>query len=138
MRPPSPPPLHRAPASNRWRFVRAYTTTFLVNWSYSWLSFRARHFGQAYRDARILATHRQNAKRVEETILALQGLFIKVGQLLSILANFLPDDFRQGLERLQDQVPPRPFEEIEGRILAEVGPIAERFASFQSSGSIMV
>jgi len=131
MRPPSPPPLHRAPASNRWRFVRAYTTTFLVIWSYSWLSFRARLFGQAYRDARILATHRQNAKRVEETILALQGLFIKVGQLLSILANFLPDDFRQGLERLQDQVPPRPFEEIEGRILAEVGPIAERFASFQ-------
>jgi predicted unusual protein kinase regulating ubiquinone biosynthesis (AarF/ABC1/UbiB family) len=122
---------HRPPASNRWRFVRAYTTTFLVIGSYSWLGFWSRVFGQGYRDARILATHRRNAKRVEETILSLQGLFIKVGQLLSILANFLPDEFRQGLERLQDQVPPRSFDEIEARIEKEVGPIAERFASFQ-------
>ena len=122
--------LHRAPASNHWRFVRAYSTTFAVIWSYSWLALRARVFGRAYHEARILATHRRNAKRVEETILALQGLFIKVGQLLSILANFLPDDFRHGLEALQDQVPPRPFEEIEARVLAEVGPIKDRFATF--------
>jgi predicted unusual protein kinase regulating ubiquinone biosynthesis (AarF/ABC1/UbiB family) len=42
----------------------------------------------------------------------------------------LPDDFRHGLEALQDQVPPRPFEEIEERILAEVGPIKDRFLTF--------
>jgi ubiquinone biosynthesis protein len=124
------PSVHRAPASNRWRFVRAYVTTFAVIGSYTWLSLKSRVFGQAYREARILVVHRKNAKRVEETILALQGLFIKVGQLLSILANFLPDDFRQGLEGLQDQVPPRPFEEIDARILAEVGPIKERFKTF--------
>jgi predicted unusual protein kinase regulating ubiquinone biosynthesis (AarF/ABC1/UbiB family) len=128
--PAQPVQLHRAPASNHWRFVRAYRTTFAVIWSYSWLAFRARVFGRAYHEARILGTHRKNAKRVEETILALQGLFIKVGQLLSILANFLPDDFRHGLEALQDQVPPRPFEEIEARVLAEVGPIKDRFATF--------
>jgi predicted unusual protein kinase regulating ubiquinone biosynthesis (AarF/ABC1/UbiB family) len=128
--PAQPVQLHRAPASNRWRFVRAYRTTFSVIWSYSWLAFRARLFGRAYHEARILKAHRKNAKRVEETILALQGLFIKVGQLLSILANFLPDDFRHGLEALQDQVPPRPFEEIEERILAEVGPIKDRFLTF--------
>jgi len=129
--PPLAPALHRPTAENRWRFLRAYSTTFAVIGSYSWLAFRARLFGQAYREARILKVHRKNAKRVEETILALQGLFIKVGQLLSILANFLPDEFRQGLERLQDQVPPRAYEEIEARIRTEVGPIAERFGSFQ-------
>ncbi len=121
----------RPPASNRWRFLHAYWTTFAVIFSYSWLSFSSKLFGHAYYESRITAVHRRNARRVEETILALQGLFIKVGQLLSILANFLPDEFRQGLERLQDQVPPRPFDEIESRILAEVGPIAERFGSFQ-------
>jgi ubiquinone biosynthesis protein len=123
-------PLHRPPASNQWRFVRAYSTTFAVIWSYTWLSLQGHVFGRAYYDARILATHRKNAKRVEETIIALQGLFIKVGQLLSILANFLPDDFRHGLEGLQDQVPPRPFEEIEARILADIGPISGHFSTF--------
>ena len=123
----------RPPASNRWRFVRAYRTTFLVIGSYLWLSFSSRLFGRAYKDARIFAVHRKNAKRVEETILDLQGLFIKVGQLLSILANFLPDDFRQGLERLQDQVPPRSFTDIEARIETEIGPIEKNFQSFQKT-----
>jgi predicted unusual protein kinase regulating ubiquinone biosynthesis (AarF/ABC1/UbiB family) len=121
----------RPPASNRWRFLRAYFTTYVVIGSYSWLSLRGRLFGKAYKDARINGVHKRNAHRVEETILELQGLFIKVGQLLSILANFLPEDFRQGLERLQDQVPPRPFAEIEARITKEIGAIDERFASFQ-------
>jgi predicted unusual protein kinase regulating ubiquinone biosynthesis (AarF/ABC1/UbiB family) len=118
-------------ASNRWRFLRAYLTTYVVIGSYSWLSLLGRLFGKAYKDARINGVHKRNAHRVEQTILELQGLFIKVGQLLSILANFLPEEFRQGLERLQDQVPPRPFSEIEARITKEIGPIDEHFASFQ-------
>ena len=31
------------------------------------------------------------------------------------MANFLPDAFREELERLQDQVPPRPYRDIEAR-----------------------
>jgi len=58
---------------------------------------------------------------VYATILRLQGLFIKVGQLLSIMANFLPAEFRSELEGLQDQVPPRPFGEIEQRLKKELG-----------------
>ncbi len=64
--------------------------------------------------------HARNARRVERTIVELQGLFIKVGQLLSIMANFLPREFRSGLEGLQDQVPPRPFREIAARIEGEL------------------
>jgi predicted unusual protein kinase regulating ubiquinone biosynthesis (AarF/ABC1/UbiB family) len=68
---------------------------------------------------------------VETTVVSLQGLFIKVGQLLSIMANFLPEEFRAGLQRLQDQVPPRPFEEIAERIELEFGkPVDEVFEEF--------
>jgi ubiquinone biosynthesis protein len=94
-----------------------------------WLSLRARFFGRAWRDARINDVHTRNARRVNATILRLQGLFIKVGQLLSIMANFLPAEFRSELEALQDQVPPRPYEEIADRIRSELGPSIHRIAS---------
>src|SRR5690606_35502933 len=106
---------YRARGANRWRFIKAYTTTLRVIFSYLWLFWKAKVFGAAYRDANIAAIPKKNAARVYETILELQGLIIKVGQLLSIMANFLPQEFRAELEGLQDQVPPRPFSEIEPR-----------------------
>ncbi len=120
---------HRAASVGRWRFVRAYATTFLVIASYVWLGARARLFGRAWRDAHVGDVHTRNARRVYATILRLQGLFIKVGQLLSIMANFLPQEFRGELEALQDQVPPRPFAEIQARLERELGPAMARVAS---------
>ncbi len=111
----------RAVSPSKWRFFRAYSTTFLVIFSYSWFGFRARFFGRAWRDANVGDVHTRNARRVYATLLKLQGLFIKVGQLLSIMANFLPPEFRSELEGLQDQVPPRPFAEIESRLKKELG-----------------
>lgn len=123
--------IYRARSENKWRFVRAYTTTFQVIFSYLWLFWKAKLFGKAYRDQNLAKVHKRNAKRVYETILRLQGLFIKVGQALSIMANFLPEAFRAELEGLQDQVPPRPFDEIAGRIEHELGaPPNELFAKF--------
>ena len=112
---------YRGRGTNRWRFVRAYWTTFRVIFSYLWLSWKAKLLGRAYREQRILDVHTRNAKRVYETILILQGLFIKVGQALSIMASLLPEAFRVELEGLQDQVPPRPFDEIAARIEEELG-----------------
>ncbi len=121
--------VHRAASVSGWRFLRAYTTTFLVIASYLWLGFRARLFGRAWRDANVGDVHTRNSRRVYATILRLQGLFIKVGQLLSIMANFLPAEFRGELEGLQDQVPPRPFAEFEERLKRELGDAMSRFAS---------
>ena len=64
-----PPPdadvvAYRAPASNEWRFIRAYSTTFQVIGSYVWLSIKSRLFGKAYREARITDVHKRNARRV--------------------------------------------------------------------------
>ncbi len=116
---------------SRWRFVRAYTTTFFVIASYLWLAIRSRVFGRAWRDTRIADVHTRNARRVYATILRLQGLFIKVGQLLSIMANFLPAEFRVELEALQDQVPPRPYSEIAERLQQELGDRMSRIASLE-------
>ncbi len=128
---PAPAVTFRKRGANRWRFVRAYTTTFQVIWSYMSLFWMAKLLGRAYRDQRIKAVHKENAKRVYATILELQGLFIKVGQLLSIMANFLPEEFRRELEGLQDQVPPRAFAEIAPRIESELsGKVDDLFDDF--------
>jgi Predicted unusual protein kinase len=76
--------------------------------------------------------HRKNAQRVLAAIVDLQGLFIKVGQLISVMANLLPEAFRKELETLQDSVPPRPFSEIEIRLREEFGGKSpqEIFAEF--------
>jgi len=126
-----PPPALRGASASGWRFVRAYATTFLVIASYTWLGLRARVYGRAWRDAHIGDVHVANSRRVYATILRLQGLFIKVGQLLSIMANFLPPEFRAQLEGLQDQVPPRPFAEVEARLNAELGAARSRIATIE-------
>lgn len=126
------PKARRPRAHSSFRFVRAYWTTFVVIGSYLWFAFLSRLFGKTWADNHVGDLHAKNARRVERTIVRLQGLFIKVGQLLSIMANFLPAQFRSGLEGLQDQVPPRPYSEIAERIEKElarpVGAIFDRIS----------
>jgi len=120
------------PAPMRVRSLRAYWATWRVIWSYLWLRFRARFHADAWIEQRLRATHLRNARRIERTIIELQGLFIKVGQLISIMTNFLPEDFRKQLEGLQDAVPPRPYKDIEQRFVAELGKTPdELFQSFE-------
>jgi len=72
-----------------------------------------------------------NAIRIKHAILDVKGLFIKVGQIISIMGNYLPDEFRKELESLQDQIPPRPIKEIRNRIILELGAAPEElFFSF--------
>lgn len=115
-----------------YRFIRAYWTTFQVCFSYLWITMGGKLMGTSWMVQRLETAHKLNARRVERTVVALQGLFIKVGQLLSIMANFLPEAFRSGLERLQDAVPPRPFDQIAERIQIEFGkPVDEVFDRFE-------
>src|SRR4029079_3303168 len=98
---------------------KAYWVTFVVILSYLSVRLQAR-FRSPESIARILRKkHIRNARRIERTIVQLQGLFIKVGQLISIMTNFLPPEFREQLSGLQDQVPPRPYKDIEKRIREE-------------------
>ncbi len=109
---PSPPAL-------RWRFLQAYFVTFLVIASYLSVRFQAKFRSADYIERLMRKKNRRNARRIERTIRKLQGLFIKVGQLISIMTNFLPKEFLQELEGLQDNVPPRAFCDIDQRIREE-------------------
>ncbi|HET6280726.1 MAG TPA: AarF/UbiB family protein [Polyangia bacterium] len=114
------------------RLITAYFVTTQVVLSYVTLAV-SRRFRTPDGLARVtLAKHQINARRIEAAIIRLRGLFIKVGQLISIMANFLPDAFREELQRLQDQVPPRPYRDIEARLREEFGGRApgEVFAEF--------
>jgi predicted unusual protein kinase regulating ubiquinone biosynthesis (AarF/ABC1/UbiB family) len=107
------------------RIRKAYWTAFVVYFSYFWLSFRRRFMGRRWYEKRINALHVRNAERVKTAILDLQGLFIKMGQLLSVMSNFLPEEFQRPLEALQDRLPARPYPEVRQRIVEEFGQAPE-------------
>ena len=114
------------------RLFRAYTTTAQIAGLVPVAGRAAALPAPERMEELTYAAHRENARRVERAVVELQGLFIKVGQLISIMANFLPEAFRRELEGLQDQVPPRPYEDIEARLREEFGGRApsEVFAEF--------
>jgi len=107
------------------RFRKAYHVAALVMLSYIFLMLGKRIFGQRYYDLRIEKLHLRNAERVKRAILKLNGLFIKIGQMLSILSNFLPETFQKPLEELQDKIPARPYAEVRERIIQELGKAPE-------------
>jgi len=116
------------------RKYKAYKTALIVAFSYLKLSLSSKIFGKKYYQKRIQALHLKNANRVKKTILELQGLFIKIGQLISILSNVLPDEFREPLESLQDKIPARPYDEVEKTIIREFGKTPqELFTTFDKT-----
>ncbi len=127
------PPHPNTGIARRFKLLSVYSIVLRVLLSYGLLKIAGLFRGPEWLEQRRNQLHRRNARRVEKMILRLKGLFIKVGQLISILTNFLPEDFRTGLEGLQDRIPPRPLSEINARLLSELGENpATLFASFES------
>ena len=117
--------------STRFRALKAYSLTVRILAGYLWLRIWKPVLGPSLYNRRLVERHRRNSKRITRAILELGGLFIKVGQLISILTNFLPPEFRAELEQLQDSVPARPFDEVIARIRKELGGAPdELFADF--------
>jgi ubiquinone biosynthesis protein len=74
----------------------------------------------------------RNAKRLLRGMLRLRGVFIKLGQVLSILGGFLPRAYTRELESLQDHVPPHPFRHVEVTFVAAFGKRPDQcFALFE-------
>ncbi len=65
--------------------------------------------------------HERNAKRLLRGMLRLRGVYIKLGQVLSMMGGFLPVVYGKELEQLQDAVPPQPFSGIEKALREELG-----------------
>ncbi|HKU39611.1 MAG TPA: AarF/UbiB family protein [Polyangiales bacterium] len=71
------------------------------------------------------------AVRLRRALEELGPSFVKLGQLLSTRPDLLPAEMIDELKRLQDDVPPLPFEEMKPEIERELGAsIAELFSSF--------
>jgi ubiquinone biosynthesis protein len=71
------------------------------------------------------------AQRIRMAVEELGPTFIKFGQIVSTRPDLLPPDFITELSRLQDSVPPEPWEPIKACIEEELGqPIEQIFATF--------
>ena len=59
---------------------------------------------------------------------------IKLGQVASLRVDVIPDAMTEELVKLQDRVPPHPFDEIEVQIERELGqPVSALFQSFEET-----
>lgn len=69
--------------------------------------------------------------RLRRALEELGPSFIKLGQMLSLRADLLPRPYIEELRRLQDRVPPVPFEAVRPVVEAELGlPVEEVFVEF--------
>lgn len=76
-------------------------------------------------------TRVSTAERIRLVIQELGPSFIKLGQIMSTRSDLLPADVIAELKKLQDDVPPVPFEQLEKVIEASLGaPTEAVFASF--------
>ena len=79
---------------------------------------------------RLKRLHVRNARLLREKMLEQRGVFIKIGQFLSSRVDLLPEEYTSELSKLQDQVPPAPFDEIRKRLEDELGPMDQVFKDF--------
>lgn len=78
-----------------------------------------------------LARTGEQADELAADLEKLGPTFIKLGQLLSTRGDLLPQPYLDALERLQDQIAPFPYEEVERIVSSELGGrISKLFLDF--------
>jgi len=83
------------------------------------------------REGALITTAEPKAEELADDLERLGPTFIKLGQLLSTRGDLLPGPYLDALSRLQDQVEPFPFEEVEHIVSTELGVrITKAFAEF--------
>ena len=76
---------------------------------------------------------RQDAEALAADLEARGPTFVKLGQLLSTRADILPPPYLEALKRLQDNVEPVAFDEIEHVVTTELGVrLSRAFSEFES------
>jgi len=77
---------------------------------------------------------RRDAEQLAGDLEDLGPTFVKLGQLLSTRADLLPAPYLDALSRLQDNVRPFGFDEVEAIVTSELGVrLSKAFASFDSA-----
>jgi len=76
-------------------------------------------------------TKAPQAEELADDLEKLGPTFIKLGQLLSTRGDLLPEPYLEALSRLQDQIEPFPYEEVEQIVSSELGGrISKLFGEF--------
>ncbi len=72
--------------------------------------------------------------RIRLVLEELGPTFVKFGQVLSTRADLLPPDYLEEFKKLQDRVPPFPFEKVKEVVEKELkAPLEERFSTFEEA-----
>jgi predicted unusual protein kinase regulating ubiquinone biosynthesis (AarF/ABC1/UbiB family) len=108
---------------------KAFSVSLKIAWSYAKLYLLKKVFGKAFYAKRIDKLHLKNASRTKNAILELNGLFLKVGQLISIMSNIAPEAYGTVLESLQDNTPNSDFELIKNSLETELEDSVENIFS---------
>ncbi|HTR53230.1 MAG TPA: AarF/UbiB family protein [Kofleriaceae bacterium] len=114
------------------RLIRATRVFAIIFLSYMWQMSWARLWPSRYATkARWKKIHRRNARRMYRGFVRLRGVYIKLGQILSIMGTFLPREYVEELEALQDDVPPTSYKRITSTFVKAFGKQPDQvFASF--------
>jgi ubiquinone biosynthesis protein len=92
------------------RLVRATRVFGVIFLSYIWHVAWSRLWKSRFdTKAHWKRVHRRNARRMYKGFVRLRGVYIKLGQILSIMGTFLPREIVEELEALQDDVPAQPY-----------------------------
>src|SRR3982751_5270163 len=107
------------PAIRLLRATRVFLVIFLSYlWQISWARLWKKRCDTPARWTKI---HRRNARRMYRGFVTLRGVYIKLGQILSIMGTFLPREYVEELEALQDDVPPQSYKAIRATFVQSFG-----------------
>ncbi|MCE9580753.1 MAG: AarF/ABC1/UbiB kinase family protein, partial [Deltaproteobacteria bacterium] len=114
------------------RLLRASRLFLTVFYSYLWQQSWARLWPSRFDTrARWKKVHAKNAQRLYNGFVRLRGVYIKLGQILSIMGTFLPRAITEAMEKLQDEVPGQPYPVIARAFYKAFHKLpTEAFASF--------
>ena len=121
------------------RISRTYAVGSLaarVYLGYKLITLREKRLGLRHKkaDRKRLRHHTWSANHFYDTAVRRQGLLIKLGQIIGSRPDLIPDEYIDVLSRLQDAVPPRPFNVIRRVVERELGrPLADLFGEFEET-----
>jgi ubiquinone biosynthesis protein len=111
------------------RATRVFGVIFLSYiWHVAWSQLWPKRFDTKAHWKRV---HRRNARRMYKGFVRLRGVYIKLGQILSVMGTFLPREIVEELEALQDEVPPQAYWRIQKTFFNAFGKTPDQvFKSF--------
>lgn len=112
------------------RMLRVLSVAFVILIKIYWYKFRRKS------DEEWEMLWGKIGEMFKETLFELEGLLIKIGQILSTRSDLLPKAFIREIEDLTDHVPPSEWREIERILQQEWGPSYQQYFHFIEKKSV--